>query len=179
MKVRRVSVSTAAKVLAVTLTVDAMGAVATVVRSCRAGSFRRTVIGLALIFSLVLVGCAEDRDPPGLSALKADPMATAEIPGLSLIAESEVPEGEAMGKPILASVTREFRVTLGTQRSIIRAVKRLAESNGWKEFGRSSPTSYYAKKILMIDGVRIIPAADLTVVFGGPKSALIELTQEC
>ncbi len=129
-----------------------------------------------LVVGLILTaGCAHAA--PQLAALKADPMATVAIPGIEFGEEYEHPEGEAMGKPVMASFSRPFVVTAGTPRQVLRAFKKVAEANGWTTTAIDED-SYQASKKLERGGRLLALPADLTVAFSTSTEGGLRMTQE-
>ena len=128
-----------------------------------------------LVGVLLLAGCS--RPTPKLDALESDPMASVSIPGLKLVREDGGPEGEAMGKPVIADYMRIFEVTAGSHRSVLREVRDLAEANGWKtNYVRKD--AYVASKTLIVHGEPLDLPADLSVVFASETSVHLRMTQE-
>ncbi len=103
-------------------------------------------------------------------------MATVAIPGVEFGEEYEHPEGEAMGKPVMASFTRSFVVASATPRDVVRAVERLAEANGWTTYYVDGD-SYRASKTMTIGGRRITPEADLGLTFASPSAGVLRVKQ--
>ncbi len=103
-------------------------------------------------------------------------MATVAIPGVESGEEYEHPDGEAMGKPVMASFSRPFVVTAGTQRQVVRAFKRVAEANGWTTEAIDAE-SYLASKILprAKDREPTLQAM-LTVVLSSPTDGSLRMT---
>jgi len=100
-------------------------------------------IGLALVFVLIATLVAawwltspEEESSPGLDALRADPMATARIPGLVQTHESSSPGHSAeegfMGKGANARLTRVVRISSGDVASALKSIRKVAERHGWK-----------------------------------------------
>ena len=129
-----------------------------------------------LVGVLLLAGCS--RPTPKLDALKADPMATVAIPGARIVREFEHPEGEALGKPLIADFNRTFVVTEGESWDIVRAVRELAEENGWTTDYVDRDT-YLGNKRLVVNGNRpwSLPA-ELTLAFGDRTSGILGMSQE-
>jgi hypothetical protein len=135
----------------------------------------RTHIGGVLLGALLIAGCS--RSAPKLDALKADPMATVAIPGVRIVREYGHPEGEALGKPLMASYTRTFVVTEGKPRDIVAVVRELAEANDWTTESIEAD-SYLATKTLVVGGRDFGSPAHLTLAFSDPRSGVLDMTQE-
>jgi hypothetical protein len=136
---------------------------------------RTRVVGV-LLGVLLIAGCS--RSAPKLEALKADPMATVAIPGVRIVREFESPEGEALGKPLIADFNRSFVVTEGEPRDIVRAVRELAEANGWTTDHVDRDT-YLASKTLAVNGNHPwADPAELNLAFHDRTSGNLRMTQE-
>jgi hypothetical protein len=131
----------------------------------------RTGIVGVLLGALLIAGCS--RSAPKLDALKADPMATVAIPGIAIKDEFETPEHESLGKPVIASYTRTFRVIEGKPRDVVHTVKDLAEANGWTT-DYVDRNSYQASKTLYSFGL----PAQLGLAFANERSGVLDMTQE-
>lgn len=105
-------------------------------------SKRRTVgvvaavlVGGALLIAAAgcVTGFSCTYDFTYLPALKADPMANLDLPGIRLINASNNGEGTVMGKPAHAKVGRTFRITdQGQAHYILDEAAAFAESHGWQ-----------------------------------------------
>jgi len=135
----------------------------------------RPRLALLLVSALLLTGCSGEESSPKLDALKADPMASFELPNMTVDSVSEKVEGESMGKLHGARYSRYVHITSGSPKSVIKAVKELAEANGWKTTA-NRPRYYAAQKTL--DEVGPTIPADLTVTFSDSRSAAVILDQE-
>ena len=100
-------------------------------------------IGLALVFVFIAALVAawwltrpEEKSSPSLDALRADPMATARIPGLLQTGERSNPghseEDSFMGKPAPAYLSRVVRITSGDVALALKSVRMVAERHGWE-----------------------------------------------
>lgn len=112
-------------------------------------------IGVAIAAFMLLLGVRScTRPEPYLAALRADPLATAEIPGLTLVHEHTTSgsDGGFFGKRRQARVTRVFRGTGPriTDAELDHAV-RVAASHGWPAT-RVSANGYTATKSLEVEG---------------------------
>ena len=128
-----------------------------------------------LVGLVLLAGCS--RPTPKLDALEADPMASVSIPGVEIEREYGQAEGEALGKPLIADYTRTFRVIEGTPRDIVRAVKDLAEANGWTTYYEDQD-SYRARKTLSPNANPLDLPADLGLAFATDHSGVLRMTLE-
>ena len=130
---------------------------------------------VALLVGVVLLaGCS--RPTPKLDALTADPMATVAIPGVRIEREFEGAEGEALGKPLIADFNRTFVVTSGEPRDIVRAVRQLAEDNGWTTDYVDRDT-YLASKTLVVNGNSPWSPAQLNLAFHDRTSGNLQMSQ--
>jgi hypothetical protein len=111
----------------------------------RRGALAVAVGALAL---LVLSGCGpggsdtgSDQDP-ALAALRADPLASARIPGARLADERTTNGGSSLGKPVYAQVVRDFAPTSGTvDQTLLDAAADQATQAGWTML--SLPNGHY------------------------------------
>ena len=145
-------------------------------------------IGLVLVFMLIATLVAawwltrpEEETTPGLEALRADPMATASIPGLVQTDESNNPghsEGDSwMGKPAPAYLRRVVRITSGDVASALRSVRKVAEGHGWKTESIDAD-GYTAYKKMPLESQHLAQLASLsatfdTIAYPGLQGAII------
>ena len=127
-------------------------------------------IGLALVFMLIATLVAawwltrpEEERSPGLEALRADPMATASIPGLVQTDESSNPGHSAeegfMGKGANARLTRVVRVPAGDLAAAVESVRQVAERHDWKTKSFDLENhSYRAQRQLKVSGSGLVLA---------------------
>lgn len=134
------------------------------------------LMALLLIGGLLLTGCSGEESSPKLDALKADPMATFELPNLVVDRVSETADGESLGKPHPAEYLRVVHITSGNRKVVLKAVKELAEENGWSTIDESD-YAYAAQKKLVGDGLESHTASRFTMTFSDARSAVITLNQ--
>ena len=100
----------------------------------RRGALAAAAGALAL---LVLSGCGpggsdSGSDDPALAALRADPLASARIPGAGPGVERTTDGGTSLGKPVYAQVVRDFEPTSGTvDQTLLDAAAEEATNAGW------------------------------------------------
>ena len=132
-------------------------------------------IGLALVFMLIATLVAawwltrpEEETTPGLEALRADPMATASIPGLVQTDESSNPghseEDGWMGKPANATLFRVVRISSGDVASAVESVRKVSERRGWRT-AIVDPDGLLAHKELHLSGSSRVVRARLSASF--------------
>ena len=86
---------------------------------------------------LVLSGCGpggsdSGSDDPALAALRADPLASARIPGAGPGVERTTDRGTSLRKPVYAQVVRDFEPTSGTvDQTLLDAAAEEATDAGW------------------------------------------------
>jgi len=119
--------------------------------SAHAGRLRSRAGALIPVGLILLAGslasCGGGTEPR-LYALEQDPMATASVPGASLVYEDKTEAHTAMGKPVYANITRRFSLDDTTASDAVAAAAGLAADSGWAQKGSRGPTVFGATKQL-------------------------------
>lgn len=96
---------------------------------------RSLVTFLGAVVLLLAAGCGGDG--PQLGSLRADPVAAFVPDGARVVLDQASPQGEALGKPNRASVTRAFTVD-GDPTAAFEATVAAADAAGW-DMGEEDP----------------------------------------
>ena len=116
-------------------------------RAIRSRSRAGALVPIGLILAGVLASCGGGTEPR-LDALEKDPMATATVPGATLVYEDKTEAHTAMGKPVHANITRRFSLESTTASDAVAVAAELAAQSGWAQKGSTGPTAFSATKQL-------------------------------
>jgi hypothetical protein len=100
----------------------------------------------AALLLLALAGCRKSEDPR-LAALRSDPLASAEVPGMPQTALTTRSGGSTFGKPRHAQVHREFSNGSPVTQAVLDRVAAIARDSGWHVL-RASNGGYTGEKTI-------------------------------
>lgn len=129
-----------------------------------------TRFALAALLLLSVPGC-EDNDPH-LAALRSDPLASVQVPGLSSSGGFTKSSGTTFGKPRHAEIHREFSNGSPVTQSVLDRAAAIAKDAGW-QVERLSSGHYTGAKTIGETRASLVITVDET---GRPTVLIIDLT---